>query len=1707
MKKYLFIPILILCLCLFESSLFSQNVRHTPYPIIFVHGIVGNSTTWTDNADGLSINPDGGIWDIVDFLHSGDTPLESGGLINISLDYTRNYLHLNTNKDDDVRVFSSDIPHNRDLYIVNFAVHATTGIPFYDDSECDVIPGVGIFSGDNQIAVFTPSEFQVNDIICIQEVLSAPEFMKVTGFNGTFLSVQRDILGSTRSNHLLPYKIFNLSKQSNQAAVAKQGLGLKKAIDSVKFVTGSDKVILVGHSMGGLAIREYIREYFSDRQDVAKIVTIGTPHYGSNLAAIANEFITVMGIDYRSDAIRDLKSGGDGWFWGIFWGQLNTFLFGGDENIIPNHFYSKDVNCDDDKNDHIQGLNENYQHLEEMDRTWIVSSLVDENGDLLHDGVVLKSSQFIYEGDTIRTHAGHLKLFADPYGLPSEPKDIYALIRGLDEPSEVSFAYEISPISTNKGFITYQIYNNNVDHDLFKINITDRSELTITVTASTSTGIQLIQLLNSNTGEIQSTNLINEPMTAILQAGTYYIRVRGFATSDSYLFPYTLTTSATVIPPNSLAASPENLLEYYDVVMNNFRDKTLTLTNNGLENISVSNLEITGQNADQFSITSPTNFDILPGGNATVTVRLNPTTIGEKMAELVITNTSIDAPTITISLHGIGVESATKRLIIVPDLTYNYGDNRINTIKNKTFSMQNTGSDALTVTDLVLEGFNPDEFLITAPSVVPFDLESGELNHITVKFSPLTIGAKDAILIISNNSDNFAPTHAIELYGNGTQNPYNGSDFRLVAYEYWFDNFYDAKVYTPVTPQLDAYLNTQIPTDGINIGLHNLHIRYKNSEGKWSAISSGFFHKLPTATTGSPLITAYEYWFDDDYVSKFLVPVTPGQMITIDSGFNVDSLASGLHIYRVRYKDDAGQWSSVVSEFFQKMPGVFNGTRKITAYEYWFDNDYGTKVTTLLTPNQTIIVNSGFDVGTLSAGLHNYQVRYQDDAGQWSSVVSEFFHKLPNTTEGTRKITAYEYWFDDDYVSKFLVPVTPEQSITLNGTLYVDSLSVGMHICRIRYKDNAGQWSSVVSEFILKMSAYNAQTNLITSFRYWFDLDDANMISISIPAPANPIHLIETINPCSLPLGNHTIHFQFKDTLQTWSSVVVNSFTIVPMTAPVISANGSTAICEGSSVTLTSTPANIYLWNTGESTRSIDVSTAGDFSVTVDDGCGNVLTSNTISTVIAPVPSAAGTITGDTVVYTDSSDILYTIEDVPGATAYVWELPVGATGTSNTNSISVSFNESSESGSISIYASNGLCNGAVSPPLPITVSAGFGLNGNITYNNTSSTPLDSLWVILNLGTSKIDSTQNDLNGNFTFTGNHNNVYTLKARTNKPFAGVNGTDALKIQRHFAGLETITEPVRLQAADVNNSSGINGTDAIKVKMRFVGTDTAFARGDWTFAKLVVGGDTIIVSGSNVTQDFYGLCVGDVNGSNIPSPGNRMDESKVKILMNGTIEVVPGQEFDLPIRTKEQFVVNAISLVIPFPSDLLEVIDVKTTMGSPTFTAKQGEIRIAWSEVQSLDLHSGDTLITLRLKATEKFAGDLAVSLSATNESELADERGNVIPLAELFIPTIKPLYLNGIDDQNTILTQCSIFPNPANDIVNIEVKVSMKTTLDIEILDMLGRVKISKQMEELLPGMNAFQLNTIGLPAGVYTVKLMLGENNGKSVYLYKLVIGK
>lgn len=55
-----------------------------------------------------------------------------------------------------------------------------------------------------------------------------------------------------------------------------------KKVEEICQQTGSEQIILVGHSMGGLVARHYMRLYSSKR--IAHIITLGSPHHGTGLA-------------------------------------------------------------------------------------------------------------------------------------------------------------------------------------------------------------------------------------------------------------------------------------------------------------------------------------------------------------------------------------------------------------------------------------------------------------------------------------------------------------------------------------------------------------------------------------------------------------------------------------------------------------------------------------------------------------------------------------------------------------------------------------------------------------------------------------------------------------------------------------------------------------------------------------------------------------------------------------------------------------------------------------------------------------------------------------------------------------------------------------------------------------------------------------------------------------------------------------------------------------------------------------------------------------------------------------------------------------------------------------------------------------------------------------------------------------------------------
>jgi gliding motility-associated-like protein len=105
--------------------------------------------------------------------------------------------------------------------------------------------------------------------------------------------------------------------------------------------------------------------------------------------------------------------------------------------------------------------------------------------------------------------------------------------------------------------------------------------------------------------------------------------------------------------------------------------------------------------------------------------------------------------------------------------------------------------------------------------------------------------------------------------------------------------------------------------------------------------------------------------------------------------------------------------------------------------------------------------------------------------------------------------------------------------------------------------------------------------------------------------------------------GNYTVSFTDANNCTSLASnpVMVTAMALAP--TPTISADGPTTFCHNDSVVLTCSQAQTYLWSTGETTPSITVYTAGNYSVAVTDVCNPIIPNTNIDIVVNPSPVAS----------------------------------------------------------------------------------------------------------------------------------------------------------------------------------------------------------------------------------------------------------------------------------------------------------------------------------------------------------------------------------------------------------------------------------------------------------------------------------------------------
>lgn len=113
---------------------------------------------------------------------------------------------------------------------------------------------------------------------------------------------------------------------------------------------------------------------------------------------------------------------------------------------------------------------------------------------------------------------------------------------------------------------------------------------------------------------------------------------------------------------------------------------------------------------------------------------------------------------------------------------------------------------------------------------------------------------------------------------------------------------------------------------------------------------------------------------------------------------------------------------------------------QIKHYEYWFDDNFSARTSVTTSVVSLYKLESSISTEGLPAGLHTLQIRFQDNAGLWSSTASQFFIKVPKSSDQGNQITKYEYCYDSDHTNLVSQTISASDNVSLTTSIGTDIL-------------------------------------------------------------------------------------------------------------------------------------------------------------------------------------------------------------------------------------------------------------------------------------------------------------------------------------------------------------------------------------------------------------------------------------------------------------------------------------------------------------------------------------------------------------------------------------------------------------------------------------------------------------------------------------------
>lgn len=347
----------------------------------------------------------------------------------------------------------------------------------------------------------------------------------------------------------------------------------------------------------------------------------------------------------------------------------------------------------------------------------------------------------------------------------------------------------------------------------------------------------------------------------------------------------------------------------------------------------------------------------------------------------------------------------------------------------------------------------------------------------------------------------------------------------------------------------------------------------------------------------------------------------------------------------------------------------------------------------------------------------------------------------------------------------------------------------------------------------------------------------------------------------------------------------------------------------------------------------------------------------------------------------------------------------------------------------------------------------------------------------------------------------------------PINGVSTYDVFLLNRHILGLQPITSPYKLIAADVDNNTKLSTADLVEMRKlilvisskfpnnkswRFIPKSYTFATptNPWATAFPESTDVNLSAAANQMNNDFIGIKIGDLNGNAItglknPVASTHADEAKsISILVNNN-KFEKDDLVKIPFTVNSRGEVTACQFTLDFDTKKLSfegfeqgnVAGVDDNMFNFT-QLQQGKIAAAWFNSSENPTPEQPTLCYFIFKANTN--GTLNNSLYLSNNittSEVYDENGRSYALV-----------MDYATDEKFDFEVFQNQPNPFDERTVINFKIPEENQVKLTVFDASGKTLFIKE-QTFAKGYQQFSLYKNDFP------------NIANGVFFYKIDCGK